>query len=170
MLHNKIDTQNKLKNKIKDLNIIIDENWTLSDQIMDYIAGNNKGKYRSYMDNSIYISKKHILPENAVGAFIFKWIELEKILKNNDMTTSYKDRFIRLKSLVDVGALSTDEYDKVFKIRSVRNNLVHGIEIPDSDYLDWCTKEIEELTQSLKNKSQKGIIDKAVGEIAVTSE
>lgn len=170
LLHNKIDTQNKLKNKIKGFNIIIDENWTLSDQIMDYIAGNNKGKYRSYLDKSIYISKKHILPENAVGAFIFKWIELEKLLKNNDMATSYKDRSIRLKSLVDVGVLSKDEYDKVFNIRSVRNNLVHGIEIPDSDYLDWYTKEIEELTQSLKSRSQKKIIDKAVDEIAVSSE
>jgi ppGpp synthetase/RelA/SpoT-type nucleotidyltranferase len=170
LLDNKIDTQNKLKNKIKDFNIIIDENWTLSDQIMDYIAGNYKVKYRSYLDNTTYKIKKDISTENAVGKFIFAWIELEKILKNNDMATSYKDTFIRLKSLVNLGILSEDEYEKVYKIRSVRNNLVHGIEMPDNDYLDWYTKEIKELTQSLKDKSHKKMMDRAVDEIALSNE
>jgi ppGpp synthetase/RelA/SpoT-type nucleotidyltranferase len=165
LIDNKIDTQNKLKNKIKDFNIIIDEEWTLSDQIMDYIAGNNKGKYRSYLENTTYKSKNNISVEKAAGAFLFAWIELEKILKNNDMATSYKDTFIRLKSLVNLGVLSVDEYDKVYKIRSIRNNLVHGIEMPDSNYLDWYTNEIKELTQSLINKWQK---NKAVDEIALS--
>lgn len=170
LIYNKIDTQNKLKNKIKDFNIIIDEDWTLSDQIMDYIAGNYKGKYRSYLKNTTYKSKKDISTEKAAGAFLFAWIELEKILKNNDMATTYKDTFIRLKSLVNLGVLSVDEYDKVYQIRSVRNNLVHGIEMPDSNYLDWYTNEIKELTQSLINKWQKKIIDKAVDEIALSIE
>ncbi len=170
LLDNKVDTQNKLKNKIKELNIIIDENWTLSDQIMDYIVGNYKNKYRSYLDNTTYKSKKDISTESAVGTFLFAWIELEKILKNSDMTTTYKDTFIRLKSLVNMGVLSTDEYEQVYKIRSVRNNLVHGIEIPDSDYLDWYTKEIKDLTQRLENKRQKKIMDNAADEIALSLE
>ena len=169
LFDNKIDTQIKLKNKIKDLYIIVDENWRLSDQIMDYIAGNYKVKFYSYMDNPTYKSNKDTSTKNAVGTFIFAWIELEKILKNNDMGTSYKGEFIRLKSLVNIGVLSKEEYEKIYKIRSVRNNLVHGIEIPDIDYLDWYTQEINELTQSLKNKSWKEN-DKAVDEIAVSSE
>jgi len=157
LLDNKIDTQIKLKNRIKDFDLIIDENWTLSDQIMDYIEGNYKTKSRSYLMNTTYNVKKDISTESAVGSFLCAWIELEKTLKSNDMATSYKDTFIRLKSLVDVGVLSKDEYDKVYKIRNVRNNLVHGIEVPESDYLDWYTKEIKELTKNLKNKGQENI-------------
>lgn len=155
LIDNKIDTQNKLKNKVKTFNLIIDENWTLSDQIMDYIVGNYKNKYRLYFDNTIYEIKNDISTENAVGAFLFAWIELEKILKEHDMATSYKNTFIRLNSLVDIGVLSKDEYDKVYKLRSVRNNLVHGIEIPESSYLAWYTKDIKALIQSLKNKRQE---------------
>lgn len=154
LLDNKIDTQAKLKNKIKDFNIIIDENWTLSDQIMDYIEGNYKTKNRSYLDSATNSTKNYISTESAVGTFLFAWIELEKILKSHDKGTSYKDTFIRLKTLVDVGTLTRDEYDKIYKIRSVRNNLVHGIEIPESDYLNWFTNEIKELTQNLKLKKQ----------------
>lgn len=130
---------------------------------MDYIVGNYKSKYRSYFDNTTYKIKKDISTENAVGAFLFAWIELEKMLKKH-VATSYKDTFIRLNSLVDMGVLSKDEYDKVYKLRSVRNNLVHGIGIPKSDYLDRYTKEIKELTQSLKNKRQEnnnGVMDES---------
>lgn len=153
LLDNKINTQIKLKKRIKELNIIIDENWTLSDQIMDHIAGNDKNNSRSYFKNNPY--KNNISSESAVGAFLLAWIELEKVLKNNDMGTFYKDTFIRLKSLVDIGLLTKEEYDKIYKIRNVRNYLVHGIEMPDNDYLEWHTNEIKQLTENLKNKRQE---------------
>lgn len=153
LVANKIDTQIKLKNKIKELNLILDDNWTLSDQIMDYIEDNYKTSLRSYLKGSTYKSK--ITSESTVGAFLLAWIELEKTLKQNDMGTSYKDTFIRLKSLVNIGLLSQIEYKHIYKLRSIRNQLVHGIEMPDSDYLEWHTKEIKHLTENLKNKRQE---------------
>lgn len=173
LIYNKIDTQKKLKNKVKDLNIFINENWTgariLSDQIMDYIAGNYKVKYRSYLNSHTFKSNKDISVESTVGAFLFAWIELEKILKNNDIGTSYKGAFIRLRNLEKVGVLSKDEYDKVYKLRSVRNNLVHGIEIPDSKYLEWNIHEINNLIQDLRKKFENNM-DISSDEIALSTE
>jgi len=154
LLDNKINTQIKLKNKIKDCNIIIGENWTLSDQIMDYILGNYRNKYLLHVDSVIYENKNGFLAESAAGAFLFAWIDLEKMLKEESIATSNKNEYIKLNSLVNMGVLSKDEYDRIYKLRSVRNSLVHGIEIPESDYLEWYTKEILELTQNLKNKIQ----------------
>lgn len=155
LLSNKIDTQRKLNNKIANLNIILDNIFTLSDQIMDHIAGNFKTNKREYLNNGKLQNKNK--EESSIGSFLLYWIELEKLLKENDMGTSYKDTFIRLKSLVDTGLLNKEEYERIYKIRSIRNNLVHGIEIPDNNYLEWYTEEIKELIGSIKNKKQEQI-------------
>lgn len=155
LLENKIDTQTKLKNRVKDLKIFTNENWTLSDQIMDFIEGNRKTKKRSYLDSATNSSKNSITTENAVGTFLVAWIELEKILKNYVKGNSNKATYIRLESLLDDGILLKDEYNKIHKIRGIRNNLVHGIEIPERDYLDWSINEIKQLTQNLKYKNQE---------------
>ncbi|MEM1485791.1 hypothetical protein V6615_13110 [Oscillospiraceae bacterium PP1C4] len=153
LLDNDIPTQKKLTNRLKDFNILIDENWNLADQIMDHIQGNQNKNIRTYLNSNK--SKSKITAESAVGSFLIAWIELEKTLKRNDVGTSYKDTFIRLKSLVGIGLLSEEEYHHIYKLRNIRNQLVHGIEMPDNDYLEWHTDEIRQLTNSIRNKRQE---------------
>lgn len=159
LLENKFDTQLKLKNRIKDLHVIIDENWTLSDQIIDHIVGNDRRSLSSYF--KIKPFKNLITSESAIGSFLLSWIELEKLLKNNKMGTSNKDTFVRLKSLVFFGLLSEEEYEEIYVIRNIRNNLVHGLETPDNDYLEWNTQKIKQLIENLRNKIENSDVLKS---------
>ena len=68
------------------------------------------------------------------------------------MGTSYKDTHIRLKKLVDFQIITKDEYGKIQELRSVRNNIVHGIEMPPIDYLKWYTEQIQSLIDQLNSR------------------
>ncbi len=148
---NEIATKKKLENRIKDFEVIAEENWTLSDQIMDYIL-NNKKKNRSYMKSYSYNGNRNIDEDPSIASFLIAWIELEKLLKTYNKGSKSQKGFIRLKDLLYQNVITQEQYIQINKIRIIRNNLVHGKEILESDYLYWYEKEIYVLLHSIENQ------------------
>ena len=84
----------------------------------------------------------------TIGAFLNKWINLEKRLKiiwktemNIEQYHSSKETYALLKEkgITDKILLHYNQ------LRKTRNSLVHGIEIPDSVFLRNCMRQIDEV-------------------------
>ena len=150
LIQNKIDTYQKLKNRLKTLKLIIDESWTIADQIIEHLTFSYPKIKDPYLKKVKDGSNSSL--QSEIGMFIMTWTQLERMLKNHDMGTSYKDTHIRLKKLVDFQIITKDEYGKIQELRSVRNNIVHGIEMPPIDYLKWYTEQIQSLIDQLNSR------------------
>ena len=156
LIQNKIDTYQKLKNRLKSLKLIIEESWTISDQIIEHLTicyPKIKDPYLKKMQK-----QPHSSLQEAIGAFVMAWTNLERILKSHDMGTSYRDTHIRLKKLVDYQIITEEEYDRLHELRNVRNKIVHGIETPPIDYLKWYTEQIQSLGDQLNSRWGKNDI------------
>ncbi|MGN6711219.1 hypothetical protein [Anaerocolumna jejuensis] len=82
-----------------------------------------------------------------------KWIELEMLLRTiieNKLDSNEYYRVVNSKILRNLGLLENQELSEFEHLRRIRNNLAHGIEIPEPEYINSAGSSIEKLIETLK--------------------
>lgn len=91
----------------------------------------------------------------AVGKFMTQWIQLEGLFRNLVPPKNTKQRGGVLPTsrvLAQLDILNTDQREELSQLRYLRNNLVHGIEIPSIEQLKDAAGRITKLVKYLKKK------------------
>jgi len=81
---------------------------------------------------------------SQVGFFMANWIELEKLLRQYVKAKRPNGVIIPFgRDLLGLGLLDADMASEFDRLRRLRNNLVHGIEIPAADELEDAARRID---------------------------
>jgi uncharacterized protein YutE (UPF0331/DUF86 family) len=130
----------------------------LSEQIIDQLLAEDERRYKTYEETRSAIdSEVRNLSEDdrlaqpgvkkAIGAFLSKWITFERILREVSQSKTEHPRLMLMtpRNLEQLGVISKEHISEVDRIRRLRNNLVHGVEIPDARDIKQATKRLGEI-------------------------
>lgn len=94
--------------------------------------------------------------EAAIGDFMTKWIQLEMLLRKRGKTAqSSKQNKTLWSAIFGAQSLSQENAARLDQLRHIRNNLVHGVEIPEPPYLRAAAKNIESLLDVLRSEDDR---------------
>lgn len=89
-------------------------------------------------------------PKHLVGSFLTSWIELEVLLRNMARAEGDESRIpVLTRSLDRLTELDPSVRSEIDLLRRVRNNVVHGIEIPPYDILAESTRRVRVIVELL---------------------
>ncbi|MEJ0092103.1 MAG: RelA/SpoT domain-containing protein [Methylocella sp.] len=159
----KLNSATKLKEQVGEPDSLSTDE-PISDQIADIILGKRPELYSFYSNlqarltfTSIYDQTQPMAAHRsqAIGRFLSAWIILERTHALNDKSPSYRSRDI-------VGwaqriELSQKALETIRNVRQVRNQLVHGIEIPDRGFLDEATLQLRRVLSELENHRDESV-------------
>lgn len=88
-----------------------------------------------------------------VGLFLEQWVQLEQMLRKLAPTSPKRPvRMPSFRLLEESRILDSDTQFELDQLRRMRNQLVHGIEIPSPEHLHDATERIERLIQQLNER------------------
>lgn len=141
------------------------ERRPLAEQIVDQLLAEDESRYRLYEE--IKVARHRISLEEqegiaapqaqqAIGLFLTRWIELERLIRQIVFQRTGEHRAVlptsrMLESLQISNARTRTEIEA---IRRLRNNLVHGIQIPDELALTEAASRLESILEELRRALQ----------------
>lgn len=135
------------------------ERRPLAEQVIDQILSEDPIRYATYERiRALDIPVLSLIPgiprvsqSEAIGQFMSLWIDYEKILREiaaKRGATTFGIPSMRLLRVVK--ELPEELYGSAERLRRFRNLLVHGIEVPDADYIRVQTYELQMLVNRMK--------------------
>jgi ppGpp synthetase/RelA/SpoT-type nucleotidyltranferase len=139
------------------------ERRPFAEQIIDQLIAENEERYKLYEEirakqSEVGIDDRDKLEpdlQNAMGFFLTRWIDFERAVREKEyqdsgMTIDLISPLSPSRRLNILGLLGADSRREAEWIRRVRNNLVHGVEIPSPSDLYEAGTRIEALTSRLR--------------------
>lgn len=136
------------------------ERRPLAEQVIDQVLSEDPTRYATYeriraLDTSVMSNTTSGLPRvsqsEAIGQFVSLWIDFEKMLRNIAAENGVEGYPIpSLKLLRVAKEVPVELYVLAENLRRFRNQLIHGIEVPDADYIRAQTAELQILVNRLK--------------------
>jgi hypothetical protein len=124
------------------------ERRPLAQQIIDQLLAEDAGRYKIYdalraatdRETSFLSQDERLIApdiQNAIGQFLSKWIAFERLIREIAARKSEGRRvgFPTTIVLQQLQLFDAETLWEIDRIRRLRNNLVHGIEIPDATEL-----------------------------------
>jgi ppGpp synthetase/RelA/SpoT-type nucleotidyltranferase len=150
-----------------------DENGTIliSDQLLDIILGTDEDLYKIYEKALFEVNARsaNSSTEAALGHFITQWINLERALRTIMEKQGIKLYPSGLSNQAVQKALSYfpnnyEIFGEFARLRHMRNNVVHGAEIPDIETLNKAAQALSDLLNmlSLSNSEDEQGLDHSV--------
>jgi ppGpp synthetase/RelA/SpoT-type nucleotidyltranferase len=142
-----------------------DENQTIliSDQLIDRILYENEDFHKDYEKALLEVNERSESnsAEAALGYFLSQWIILEKALQSIVNEQDFKSYTPGLPNRAVQKALSRfpNSYElseEFIRLRRLRNEVVHGAEIPDINTLNKAAQSISDLLNKLSLFSTEG--------------
>lgn len=132
---------------------------SITQQIIDQIISGNIDLYNLYRDISDSSQNLNKKLQIAMGKFMSQWIKLERfIYRLADLRGFDRNkRYFSIGLLKNINVFNNDTIQKLQSLRGIRNYLVHGIEIPDAEQLDYYSKEIESILIDQKNNESEDV-------------
>jgi ppGpp synthetase/RelA/SpoT-type nucleotidyltranferase len=137
------------------------ERRPLAEQVIDQVLGEDPTRYTTYehiraLDVPAMSLTTSGLPRvsqsEAIGQFMALWIDYEKMLRAIASGRGVESLGIPTMRLLRVVKEVPDElHVSAERLRRFRNQLVHGIEVPDADFIRAQTAELQTLVARLKN-------------------
>lgn len=137
------------------------ETRPVSEQLIDLLLAQDENRYEVYSAirnrrerSQLYVHPSHQDGETelqtAIGNFMTKWIRLEVQLRTKGGETVKGRRNIPLgRALHEIGTLSERDATLFEELKRIRNNLVHGIEIPNAAYLLAAADDIDTIIRTI---------------------
>lgn len=153
-------------NKPEDLARYVDalhgdfEKRPLAEQVIDQVLAEDASRYATYeqiraLDAPALSTSSIDVPRasqsDAIGQFMALWIDYERMLRTIAATKGYKS--LGMPSARVLSAISDfppDLIQAAERLRHFRNHLVHGIEVPDTDYIRAQVTDLKKLIGLIK--------------------
>jgi ppGpp synthetase/RelA/SpoT-type nucleotidyltranferase len=146
------------------------ERRPIAEQIVDQLLAENAQRYTTYEEvrraketslGRTVSAEAPVSPEShaAIGHFLSEWIKLERHLRRAMQVTGDRDRRVFMptgKMLEQMGMLDPETRWEIDRIRRVRNNLVHGIEVPDPADIREAANRLHQILKSISTKKKSG--------------
>jgi ppGpp synthetase/RelA/SpoT-type nucleotidyltranferase len=154
-------------NKPEDLSRYVDalhadfERRPLAEQIIDQVLAEDTSRYSVYERVRAFdfapvaltsIDVPRASQSEAIGQFMALWIDYERMLRAVAATKGYKS--IGMPSgrfLATVPEMSPQLLESSERIRHFRNQLVHGIEVPDAEYIRAQSDDLRKLVELVQH-------------------
>jgi ppGpp synthetase/RelA/SpoT-type nucleotidyltranferase len=153
-------------NKPEDLARYVDalhadfERRPLAEQVIDQVLAEDTARYATYehvraLDVPALALTTSDAPRasqsEAIGQFMALWIDYERMLRTVAATKGYKSIGMpSLRALYAISDISPEIKESAERLRHFRNQLVHGIEVPDADYIHTQTTDLRKLVESVQ--------------------
>ena len=138
------------------------ERRPFAEQMVDQLLAEDQSRYEIYENlrqqidgevKPVPLAEKLGGPQMqaAIGHFLSKWITLEGILRerftreNGEKPTAIAN----IRRLYSAANLDKEMQWEIDHIRRIRNNLVHGIEIPDMDEIQGTTAQLDTILKRI---------------------
>ena len=140
------------------------ERRPLAEQVIDQILSEDTIRYSNF--EKIRVSDVPVLSlspsdlprvtqNEAIGQFMSLWIEYETtIRKYASSTGSMSIGLPSVRLLRQIKNIPEDVTESAERLRRFRNQLVHGIEVPDADFIRFQTAELRLVLDKLRNISE----------------
>ena len=142
----------------------------VSQQIIDQILAADPERYAAYAEirkepeqgfgiNSITEST-NVTTLSAMNYFLLQWISFERFIRELMLLRNFDPQLIRIpshKTLTKLNLFDENTIGELNHIRQIRNQLVHGFEVPDVQYINSIAQYVELLMKNLLNHSQKDV-------------
>lgn len=134
------------------------ERRPLAEQVIDQILGEDPARYSDYEKiRSTEVSLKSfknsanrkISQSDAIGEFIALWIDYEKILRNKVNPRASGTYLSPIGLMQSIRQMPQDLQLSAERLRRFRNQLVHGIEVPNAEYIREQTAELRTIVEKL---------------------
>ncbi len=140
----------------------------IAQQIIDQVIATDSQLYELYASvqteekvEGLYVAPAKEAQQQAMGLFLSHWIAYEKIVRELANRRMPSQRRLVFPSYTILSMLNLFDDEGNLKalegIRRFRNNLVHGIEIPDAEYIQEMTKALEHSLEMLSKSADQEI-------------
>jgi ppGpp synthetase/RelA/SpoT-type nucleotidyltranferase len=135
------------------------EKRPLAEQVIDQILAEDQSRYSAFVNirslevpslTFLTTDTHRISQSEAIGEFIAHWIDFEHILRS--MAEKNGERSIGVPTIKILNRMDTSmpEVQQIAnRLRQFRNMLVHGIEVPDAEYIRSQTNELKWLIERI---------------------
>lgn len=141
------------------------EERPVSEQLIDLLLAQDRDRYNIYLEirdrrerTRIYapplLQEGKTEQQAAIGDFMAKWIQLEILLREKSERTLENRHSMKPSVLYWTRALPKRYRALLDQLRRVRNNVVHGFEIPDASYLRSAMEDIETIIVAVRAEDQ----------------
>lgn len=153
-------------NKPEDLARYIDalhadfEKRPLAEQVIDQVLSEDVSRYATYEHvrafdaptlTNFAIDVPRASQSEAIGHFMSLWIDYERMLRAVAAKRGYKSLGMPSgKFLSTISEIQPDLRETAERLRHFRNQLVHGIEVPDADYIRAQSEDLKKLIESMQ--------------------
>lgn len=150
-----LDSVQKLQPILNEVEQVPDQ--ALADQIADAALATRPDLYSLYasLQSSLSFASSGDRPQNSartasIGKFLAAWIVVERTFSR-----LAEERGLRRSGIVNVPGTAKEMglpgqiVEALLRVRQVRNQLVHGIEIPSPGFLDQVTAELQSVIDYL---------------------
>ena len=153
-------------NKPEDLARYVDalhgdfEKRPLAEQVIDQVLAEDTSRYATYEQiralgvptlSTSSIDIPRASQSDAIGQFMALWIDYERMLRMIAETKGYKSLGMpSARVLSEISDFTPDLIQAAERLRHFRNQLVHGIEIPDADYIRAQVTDLKKLVGLIK--------------------
>lgn len=163
----KLNSVSKLKEQIGDV-AALPKDEPVSDLIADIILQNEPKLYDFYRDlltkltfTSIYdqTQPNATSQSQAIGQFLSAWIILERTHAFNDNRPVPRQTYRSgdISSWAQKIKLSPTSLETISDVRRIRNQVVHGIEIPSPQFLGEATQRLGQVLSELEKHPDEGV-------------
>jgi ppGpp synthetase/RelA/SpoT-type nucleotidyltranferase len=137
------------------------ERRPLAEQVIDQILSEDTERYSVFeqlrlLDVPVIALSATDLPRvtqiEAIGQFMSLWIEYEKMVRNYAASKGFKEigmPFVHMLRLID--KIPVNITQSAERIRRFRNQLVHGIEVPDAEFIHTQTEDLRIIVKKLRD-------------------
>jgi ppGpp synthetase/RelA/SpoT-type nucleotidyltranferase len=147
---------------------IYPEHRPIADQIIDQIIAADPLKYEMYAE-----IRRELRPEplfevspgvagedwnRAIGEFMARWILFERVMRAlGEAFGTELRRVMSPRGVAGLPFIDRDTKQEIERIRRVRNNLVHGVEVPDPRYLIELATQLKNILDRLANDTNEQV-------------
>jgi ppGpp synthetase/RelA/SpoT-type nucleotidyltranferase len=154
------------------------ERRPIADQIIDEIIAADRARYEVFSrirlqreGKSPYktVSEDHDSSEQekAIGYFMSQWIAFERVFREVGRRRGYDEREMispNSRVLRRLNFLNDRTVGELEHLRRIRNNLVHGVEIPDAEFIMEAGNKLKHILSHINSESLSGDDQNADGE------
>jgi ppGpp synthetase/RelA/SpoT-type nucleotidyltranferase len=165
-----IDTPETLKTYLGALSPDV-EARPLAEQIIDQILTADPTRYAAYSEirdererqksfQTPNETQRSVEQHQAIGLFLSNWIAIERLIRDVAYISGIGDRSGMIPSgriLARLDILSEQDRYEFERLRKIRNNLVHGVEVPSPNIMFEAAHDLNRLLQHMSESANENV-------------